>query len=369
MIKLQVKYWFCCLFLLFLGKIKAQEKENNLGFKASHHFGFIAPHSELVNEIIKGHVNTIQFDLFKQVDGSKLWEQYYNYPRIGISALFIDAGNPESLGYLYGFFPFIDFPLNHKKISWDIKFGTGLGFVSRPFNRKNNYKNMVIGSHLNALIYFDTHCEIPVTNRLHASTGIALTHFSNGSLKRPNLGINMFTLNYGLSYNFGNTEKVVVETIENREKHWSHIVVANGGVKEIDPIGGKKYFIYNASYNLMRTVSNKSSLGIGADYFYNSSLEPLILRNQHEELGVKGNIRLGLSGIYSLDIGKVSMLFQTGYYGYTKSTSGGHIYTRVGTRYHFSNHLFFNLNLKTHFFVADFIEYGIGYQINSSKKK
>lgn len=363
MIKLHVKYCLFLVLVLFLESLSAQDMQHKFGAGVNYHYGFISPHNVLVNEIIQGHTQMVQLDFYKQTNGERLWEQYYNYPKIGVSTVFINSGNPESLGNIYGLFPFIDFPLNHWKITWDLKFGAGIGYIQKPFDRKENYKNLVIGSHLNALIYVDTHWDLPITEKFHTSLGVALTHFSNGSLKRPNLGINIFSLNYGVSYNFGSTSAIATKSEENREKKLSHLVVANTGVKEIDPIGGNKYMVYTTSYNLLKTLTNKSSVGVGADFFYNTSLEPLVVRLQNEYLGKTANLRIGMSGIYALDMGKLSLMFQTGFYGYKNYKKDGNVYTRIGTRYRFTDKLFFNLGLKTHFFVADFIEYGIGYQI------
>ncbi len=363
MIKLHVKYCLFLVLVLFLERLKAQDTQHKFGAGVTYHYGFISPHNVLVNEIIQGHTQMVQLDFYKQTNGERLWEQYYNYPKIGVSTVFINSGNPESLGNIYGVFPFIDFPLNHWKITWDLKFGAGIGYIQKPFDRKENYKNLVIGSHLNALIYVDTHWDLPITEKFHTSLGVALTHFSNGSLKRPNLGINIFSLNYGVSYNFGSTAAVIEKSEENREKKLSHLIIANTGLKEIDPIGGNKYMVYTTSYNLLKTVTNKSSVGVGADFFYNTSLEPLVVRLQNENLGKIANFRMGVSGIYALDMGKVSLMFQTGFYGYKNYKKDGSVYTRIGTRYRFTDKLFFNLGLKTHFFVADFIEYGIGCQI------
>ncbi len=361
MIKLHVKYRLLFGLFLFFTTLVAQEKDNDFGIQLNYHYGFISPHNVLVNEIVKGHTQMTEFSFFKQTTGKNQWEQFYNYPKIGISSVVINSGNDESLGNIYGLFPFVEFPLNHWKIKWNIKFGYGVGYIEKPFDRVTNYKNLVIGTHLNALIFFDNNWSIPVSKNLNTSVGLSLTHFSNGSIKRPNLGINIFAMNVGLNYNFGNTT-LNEKSDEKRDRNLSQMVVATTGFKEIDPIGGNKYMVYNVSYNAIKVVSNKSSFGVGADFFYNSSLEPLIVRLQNEDLGKKGNINVGLSGIYSLDLGKISMLFQTGGYVYRSYLQDKAVYTRIGTRYRFSGKLFFNLSLKTHFFVADFIEYGIGYK-------
>ncbi len=363
MIKLKVKYGLLVVLLIYFKSISAQESNKNLGISFTQHYGFLAPHNALVNEIIKNHIKIFELSVYRQTDGEKQWHRYYNYPVIGLSAVIFNTGNSESLGRIYGVLPFVDFPLNKWKVEWNLKFGYGAGFVEKPFNRKSNYKNLVIGSHVNALIYFNSHWNFPITERVKATAGISFTHLSNGSLKRPNLGINMFSTNAGISYYFGNPVVKDLSNVEKREKEFSHVILANVGVKEVDKIGGKKYMIYNTSYNIMRTVSNKSTLGLGTDFFYNSSLEPLILRLQNEDKGKFGNFRMGLSGIYSMDMGKVSMLMQIGGYLHTSYDFDKKIYTRIGTRYRINDKIFVNLSLKTHFFVADFIEYGIGYRI------
>lgn len=366
MIKLQVKYGLLFGLIIFFKSFVAQESKGNFGASATHHFGFISPHNVLVNEIIKGHAQITELSFYQQTDGEKQWQRYFNYPKLGISAVYINSGNPISLGNIYGVFPYVDFPLNHWKITWNLKFGYGLGYIEKPFNRKTNYKNLAIGSHLNALIFMNSHWNVPVTEKITGSVGISLTHFSNGSLKRPNLGINIFSVNAGVSYYFGNQmvrQQTDEPTDEKREKKLSHSILGTVGVKEVDPIGGNKYMVYNTSYNLLKVVSNKSSIGVGVDLSYNTSLEPLVLRIQKEDRGKLSNFNAGISGIYSMDLGKISLMFQTGGYVYRVYKQDNVVYTKIGTRYRFTDKLFFNLSLKTHFFVADFIEYGIGYRI------
>ena len=362
MIKLLVKYGLLLGLSIFFKSMIAQEKQGVFGAGVTQHFGFISPHNVLVNEVIKGHSQITELSFYQQTTGEKQWERFFNYPKMGISAVFINSGNPESLGNIYGLFPYVDFPLNHWKITWNLKFGYGIGYVEKPFNRETNYKNLAIGSSINALIFMNSHWDFPVTEKIVLSTGISLTHLSNGSLKRPNLGINIFSMNAGLSYYFGNPIVKETATDEKREKELSHAALVTFGVKEIDPIGGNKYMVYNTSYNLLKIVTNKSSIGVGADFSYNTSLELLNRRVQSEEKGKMSNFNMGIAGIYSMDLGKISLMFHTGAYVYRAYKQDGIVYSKIGTRYRFSNNLFFNLSLKTHFFVADFIEYGIGYR-------
>jgi len=362
--KFSLKYRLFFFLISIFELAIAQDSIPSFGVSATYHYGFIAPHKPLVNEIIKGHSQITEISFYKNTTGKRQWEQYFKNPKVGISAMMINTGNKESLGMAYGLFPFVEYPLNHWKITWNLKFGYGIGYIQKPFDRKYNNKNLAIGSHLNALIFFNSLWNYQVSKNFNTSLGLSITHFSSGSLKRPNLGINLLSVNYGVGYSFGTDKPRVPFNETNKEKKWSSYIVTSVGVKEIPPIGGKKYFVSSLSYQWLKTTSNKSSFGGGVDVFYNTSLEPLMLRVQNEESGEMGKFRIGLNGTYALSMGELSLLFQVGGYAYTAYTDNGHIYSKLGSRYNVTDKLFLNLALKTHFAVADFIEYGIGYKIH-----
>ncbi len=340
----------------------AQDSIPAYGTGLTFHHGFIMPHRVEVNEIIKGHTQIVEFSAYKNTTGKRQWEQYFNNPKVGISAVYINTGNKESLGNAYGIFPFVEMPLNHWKITWNLRAGYGLGYIEKPFDRETNYKNLAIGSKFNALIYVNSLWKYKF-KKIESSVGVSLTHFSNGSLKRPNLGINLFSANAGLAYNFGSTKNTIPFNGINKDHNWSKYINLNTGVKEIPPIGGGKYMVYTLSYQMIKTVTNKSGVGFAADGFYNTSLEPLLIRVQNEDIGFRGNLRFGLSGIYTLALGKMEMMFQTGWYLYSPYHGNGNLYTRLNSRYFISDKIFLNLALKTHYAVADYIEYGIGYKL------
>lgn len=362
MVKSIFKYRLFLFFILFFKIGLAQDSIPKFGFSTTFHHGFITPHKPLVNEIIKGHTQILELSFFKNTSGNRQWEQYFNHPQVGVSAFLINTGNQESLGNAYGILPFVEFPLNNWKIKWHLKFGFGLGYIEKPFNRIDNFKNLAIGSHLNALIFANSLWKIPISNQLNSSFGLSLTHFSNGSLKRPNLGINLFSANLGIGYSFGSKNQKVAFNNLNKEKKWDTYAALSMGVKEIPPIGGDKYMVYSFVFQKVKTITNKSGFGFGSDVFYNTSLEPLIIRVQNEDKGLIGNVRFGLHGAYELSLAKLALQLQVGTYLYSAYKDNGNIYSKLNSRYFLTDKLYLNLSLKTHYAVADFIEYGIGYK-------
>ena len=114
----------------------------------------------------------------------------------------------------------------------------------------------------------------------------------------------------------------------------------------------------------MKVRAEKSSFGFGTDLFYNTSLTQAIKDDSSSTSTSLNDFRLGLVGIYSFDFGKVSLAIEMGGYIFSRYKKQGIIYNRLFTKFNASDKLFFTVGLKTHYFVADFPEFGIGYNFN-----
>lgn len=344
----------------------SQEPERKFGLKETFHFGAILPHRQEVNEVVEGHTFAGEISYYKPTTGKKKWQQLYGYPNVGVSALFTYLSNPDELGNAFGVFPFVELPLNRRKINWRLKMGYGLGYLTKRSDRTSNYKNIAIGSHINALIYANMLWEIKLGKLVNISSGISIIHFSNASFAKPNLGLNIASLSFGVTYNFGALEEKITNEWEERERIWKQSFMTSIGFKEAPPLNkpSPKYFVNTYSYNLIKQGKAKGSFGFGADVFYNTALQDLMLiEDATTESKVSNNIRVGVAGIYSFDFGKISLMIQMGGYLYTNYQEQGRIYHRVTSRYHLSDKVFLNLGIKTHYAVADFGEVGVGYII------
>lgn len=349
--------------MVFLFNAFSQETQFTDSWKLTTHFGAILPHRQIVNGIVEGHTFATEFSYYHSTLGIKHWQQLYAYPKLGISVLHHNLGNPSELGNAVGVYPFIELSLNHRKINWRLKLGYGFAYIQKPFDVKDNFKNVAIGSHFNALIYANMLWDIELVKRFNLSSGLSIIHYSNASFAQPNLGINIFSLNIGASYSFGNSADKIVNEIAPAENKWNKYLMTGFGVKEISPVKGPKYFVNSYSLNLLRNYSNKASYGFGVDVFYNSSLSDLIAKDSSLNTSGADNFRSGIVGIYAFDFGNISFLVEGGVYFFSKYKKNGWIYNRFSTRYLVGEKLFFTLGLKTHFAVADFFEAGIGIKL------
>ncbi len=236
--------------------------------------------------------------------------------------------------------------------------------MTKVFDRVENHKNYAISSAMNAFIHLGLMGRVKIIVHIDLHAGLSLSHFSNASYKKPNLGINIPTATAGLAYSFSEIEleKRKERSEYTYDRSWNHDVVLSWGLKEKAPIGGKLYNVFSLNYSANKLVSFKSSFGGGCDVFYNGAIKGE-LNSDDEEIEKSAEIvQFGLSGMYAMQISRFVMFLSPGVYLYSPYKLNGSIYSRIGMRYLIQDKIIINLTIKTHFAVADHVEYGIGYR-------
>lgn len=330
------------------------------GISASYLHGFLIAHRPSLVPLQQNHANGFELCISKQTTGNKVWQRLYNYPSIGLKYQLLNTGNPEQIGRGHAIIPYIDFVFGKNlNAQLHLMTGFGLGYIEKPFDVKNNYKNIAIGSHLNGIINASVQFKIKVFQKFYTDAGLNLTHFSNGSITVPNLGINIITLKGGITYYVGTSKKIVREPAPSFEKKYRNSVYLAGAVKQIYPVMGADYYAVILSAARLKQLSARKAIGVGADVHYDSSIKFKISPEGGNDKFTTG-IRAGLNGSYEMIISDFSLLIQMGGYLYNNAKSDGTIYQRLGTRYQFTRNYFACVNLKTHWAKADFFEWGFG---------
>ncbi len=359
-----LSFFFFFVFVSWHVEAQEQEKENYLdqsSIVSRLHYGFLLAHHDRVAHLVR-HTFGFEISLSHQETGKKLWQQYYKYPQTGYSYIFLDFNYPEVLGNAHALLAFINFPFIRKEhFQFSMRMASGLGYITKTFERVENHKNDVIGSHLNAAIQFNFETRYQLSPHLFFNFNVGLTHFSNGSFKTPNLGINNPSVNTGFTYQLHPTKEFIKREWNVPDKRLEADVLYATGIKEISPPTGSKYFAHTLSSTLMKRISHKVKLGLGLDVFYDMSLKEALRRagknNDNSQL-----IRGGIHFDHELMTDKLVILFQMGAYWLSQYKDDGLFYHRIGFKYLVNKHLFVNLTLKTHFAKADFVEYGLGWK-------
>lgn len=331
--------------------------KDDLWIEAKGKAGFLAAHRSVMGHLASEHAFAGEISCYFRPKNRKLWHKAYRNPIIGLTGFFGTVGNRKVLGEYYGLIGFSSFPLiNSKHYLFSLKMGAGLGYGTKHFDLEKNQLNNAIGSAINAQICLGVESRIFFGNHL-INLSFDMTHFSNGSTKTPNLGLNLPYI--GLGYGYKIKEHLDTNyVLEPYKKKWQFGLMLIGSVKEIYPTGGKKYPIYAASLIGRRFFNQKVGMEMSFDFISKQAVfgyHPDVRKTQSEI------IQLGIFTGYILPFDRFHMLFGMGVYVRDKYKPENLFYHRVGMRYVFDNGINMNLVLKTHFAKADYVEYGIGY--------
>jgi hypothetical protein len=366
---------FLAQFLFSNIALLGQTNENQSSYyvSASGHYGFLWAHRDNMLHLYKQHIGAVEISAWKSCTGFKPWHKQFRDPQIGAALMIIPLGNPEELGTAIGLYPYLNFPLVHgrKKFSLNFRWGWGLGWVTKKFDRIENHKNIAIGSHLNAVVSFRLNTMWQVSERLYVETGLGFTHFSNGAMTLPNLGLNIPMLNVGVHYKVKTLNcarkknespgKIACTDSLVCNRKWHLAVVLAAGSNQIAPIGGSRFGLVTVQSSYMKNTSAKHRFGGGIDLMYSQALRHAQIIDSIP-VTVLENIQVGVKFSHELVLGRVSFPMEAGVYAYTKYKGNVPIYTRLGVRYLVTDHLLLHFSLKTHFAKAEYLDAGFGWR-------
>jgi hypothetical protein len=213
-----------------------------------------------------------------------------------------------------------------------------------------------------------------IIDKIGFQAGFMLTHFSNGRFKSPNSGINTFTFNVGLSYNFADKQEFIIDSLPARETYKEKIkynIAFRTGISEgpIPHLGQRQF--YHIGLYADKRIGRKSALQLGTDVFFSRYLQDYIkfvsvaFEPTHDSY-TKADTdykRVGLFIGHELFINKLSIETQLGYYVYKPFNYETDIYQRVGVKYYIYKNIFSGVGLKTHGGRAEAIEATIGIRL------
>ena len=335
-------------------------------------YGFFIANQPKSLYLRNDHSRMMELSISRQTTGRHKWEWESNLPRIGIGLLYGDPGSQEYLGKLVALYPFIHFPLIRANRSvTSFRLGAGLGWVEKPYDKETNYKNLMIGTHLNATISMRLQTEWEIIRNLYLNAGFAFTHLSNGSVRLPNLGLNIPAVSAGLRYQVSsNDAKSTINPGMETQYHPDRFVRktnlfvhAGFAVKQTYPLESNVQLVRILNLELTRSLSPVSRIAGGLNLSYDPSLSKEIYEAptyvfDNSEVQLQASIYAG----YEHVVGRLSIPVQLGVYLYNNYKIS-QIYQMIGLRYQFSQRWVASVQLKAHFGKADYIQYGVGYKI------
>ncbi|MCF6171283.1 MAG: acyloxyacyl hydrolase [Bacteroidales bacterium] len=323
-------------------------------------------------------------------DGRKMWQQLYGYPvwGFGLYKGFL-LNDYDELGNPLATYAFFNAPFKRWK-RWSLDYNVGFG-VSFNWNKHDIIENgyfYPIGTFSTIYFAFGLGANIQISRQLDLYAGLTYTHFSNGAVRLPNLGINLWSPQVSLQYIFNERPEFIRQEKARYLKEWEWVVVLAPAIRQVgfdydDPDVDTQtaiafdYAVFTFSSSFNRQFTHLVKFGAGFDLTYNEAYGAQLA---YDEDGnpVKGpplpfgdQLLLGVYPSFELVINRLAMVVQSGFYVYRKDIPVSDVpktYQRVGLKYHFADHFILGLNIRAYnFSKADFIEWVIGYRIKWQK--
>lgn len=326
-------------------------------------------HSPEIAHLITGHPDGVMASYSIKTNGSEEWEAIYNYPDYGGYFLYQDLKN-QMLGKCYAIGAHYNFYFLKRNLS--VKIAQGVALTTNPYSKQTNSKNTAFGSKIMCNTNFViNYRKENIINNFGFQAGFTFTHFSMGRMKSPNTGLNTTGFNVGINYNFREVQYRKIDTTLAKVKLTEPIrfnFVFRSGVNESPIIGsGQKPFYHIGAYADKR-LGRKSALQFGSELFLTTSDKEYIRYRAiaYPDSGLDTGTdykRIGIFIGHELFINRLSIETQVGYYAYDPAKLDVQFYDRVGLKYYISKKIYGALAVKTHGFLAEALEFGVGVRL------
>jgi hypothetical protein len=327
-------------------------------------------HHEAIKYILEYPPSGANLKIGLLSNGQKKWQHDLKLPRYGLGYQFATLGS-DILGKSHSVYLFIESDIvKQKKWQWFYNLGAGVGFVDNPYDPDKNPMNIVNGSVTNAYLRISTGANISLNSKNAIGLNAGLFHLSNGNSSLPNWGINTLYSSISWKHKLSNSLDIIEKDASTLSGHKQRVTIYGSlGFKEERPVDGNKYLVSDMHVNYWRKHRPAFAWGAGVSIIYDESSKKMLWRGDNEyeislnEFEVKNSdyISAAIHGGYMLCMHPVYFSFEFGVYIY--STPNRDILNRWLLEIYITNNARIYGGLKSRFGKADFIEYGLAYDL------
>jgi len=294
----------------------------------------------------------------------------YRFPSYGIDLYFASFHN-NKMGKTIGLSYFFHVPLSYRsrKISFSYTGSFGISYFSSMYNRASNHQDEFISTPITCSVYLGVNMAYKLSDRWNIIGAIGFRHFSNGSFRIPNLGINVIPISLGLQYSFDKeTYDLDKKVLTHYQNHNLLSAVLAFGSKAYTS-KGPNYLKATMGVYYLRQVSYKYRIGMGMDVFYSAGIEK---RSEHYSSNLSNNFSCGIAPTVEWVLSqKLYVPLAIGFYIHRNkfNDESTPYYLRGGFRYLISPHCFLGLTIKAHSYISDYFEWTAGYTFHKDPNR
>jgi len=232
--------------------------------------GYVLPHRSEMHALVTGHSWGVGAERGRWSqsgwraswgDGSGIWE--------GVEYAWLDAGSP-SMGQIASAIWKVKIPVWS---SVTTELGSGLGWALSPYHLEKRPLSFALGTHLNAGLHLGLSATLAKMGSHDVVLTAGLTHFSNGAVAMPNLGINNLYVRLGIvPQKFQNGTPADKNPLEQPLVKWSSYSAIRAGIRDVNLPGGVQHPITSCMVGIRRHFSTRFAAVAATDVSYNQSL-------------------------------------------------------------------------------------------------
>ena len=359
------------------------------------------------------------------------WQQYLCDPTVGVGVTWLNFGH-DMLGHAVAVYPYILLDaIDTRHFEMKFKIAGGVGVVTEHWytqedqNPDNYYEptvNTIFGCNINAYLNAGINLNVPITRYLALGGEFGFFHMSNGRTCMPNIGVNSLYGSVGVTATF-NAEKheKSYEKFASLPYGWALNITGAAGAQKPGIRDKGRFLISSLHAGAVYHVNNWYGVGVGLDVFYNDAVSKYTDRSLYcgGEYDIDGVVvdcttcgsekdkdytfakktRAALALNNEFKFGAVTAILDWGlyfynparqiYYDYHRDNYGAVApkrplfyktpygagaeeafhYIRLGAKCRIWDNLYVQTTMKCHLHIAEYIEFGLGYQIPFFKKE
>ena len=257
--------------------------------------------------------------------------------------------------------------------------GMGIGYLTKRYDEFGNPRNPAIGSHLNGMMHLGYHLDVgPYLNKcgwkMYAEAG--MVHFSNANWRQPNFGVNIPYLSIGAK------RTLFLAGINNKSAPWKHIKQIGASrsrsyVKSPQHLVGFRLGRRQIELDQRRTFVNgvleyncefpRALLGprfrVGANVFFDKSYMYSKFGLKSDAISLNDFTEVAITAGSRWEYGKWGFIADAGLYLFRPDDTKRRYYEGIGVSYKATQRVYLIARLKAHLSSADYMEWGVSYQL------
>ncbi|MDX1479590.1 MAG: acyloxyacyl hydrolase [Saprospiraceae bacterium] len=340
----------------------ATQRNYEWGLGSSLAVGYVIKHSpKFAFDIIRPSY-IISAEILLQTTGSQHWHHRNHHPIVSIAYQQVGY-NHRSLGTAHSVLPSMYWPvfrMSGLRLSYQL--GIGVGYFKKYFDNDPEKLNNAIGSRVNLIALNGLQIHSRNNQGLSGLAGIQLLHGSNGNVRRPNRGLNLPAVYFGLRYLPTTPDRVPVHHINSAltGSPYGLGIEFTHGWNQVDDAVRITHPVYGVGIYAFRylTDANRVRLGFEMDHLHAEYMKrewtdrasPYRYMTYLEDEILIGNLSVGLCLGLNVHRGYAPFRF------YNRLTL--RYYIRQWHQYDLNG--YFGLTLKSHLAEAEYLAIRFG---------